>query len=116
MNYYDKTNRDVLKEMEFNLQNNSSNNTLNNMEKVIAEIMSFHAKAVEKVENHGLKKSVTEKGALAGVTTRFSGDYLSISQKLNKLIIGQNLMKNQNLFNEEMIIKIQEDADQRKKN
>ena len=104
-----RTDKEVLKEMEFSLQNSQLNNTLNNMEKVIAGVISFHAKAEGNIENKAMLKEVEERKVLAGITAKTSENYHSISQKLNKLMIAQSLIKNQNLFNENMIKGIQQD-------
>ena len=104
-----KTDQNLLKEMEFSLQNSQTNNTLNNMEKIIGEVISFHNRAEQDVEDKDLIKNVEKRKALVGVTTTTKESYQSISQKLNKLMIAQSLIRNQNLFNEDMIKNIQQD-------
>ena len=104
-----KTEKELLKEMEFSLQNSQINNTLTNMEKIVGEVVSFHGRTTQAVEDKNLMKNVEKRKALVGISSKTQESYQSMSQKLNKLMIAQSLVRNQNLFNEDMIKGIQQD-------
>ena len=107
-----RTDPKVLEEHITNLNNSHLNNTLQNLSEIVGKVVSYHSKIEAKTkETTNEKKEIEEKRRALDIKEEIAGSYTTTAQKLNKLLIGQKLFKNQNLFDKETIAALQNDCD-----
>ena len=105
-----KTDSTVLEEHKTNLNNSLLSNTLQNLSETVGKVVSYHNKIENKSRATQDKKEIEEIGKELDIDEKITGSYTTVAQKLNKLLIGQKLFKNQNIFDKETIATLQNDC------